>query len=177
MNGGARVLLLIAAGFSTGCVTQIERTPLQAQRLAADAPRLTLRCAVTLVDVIDARPGGESAGVFAGRALHFEDAPDLIRRQLQAAGAATATDAGGLPLTVHLKRLYMAQQHAVNTPIVVLQAQLGDTPPFLVRPQAPSVNWWGSEAELYGDLGAAVTRANRQLVDGVNQRCHSAARG
>ena len=156
---------------ASGCVTQIERTPLHAQRLVANAPRMELKCAVALVDVVDARPSGESAGVYNGRALQFGRAADLIREQLVAAGAATTKDAGGLPLTVHLKRLYMAQQHAVNTPVVVLQAQLGDMPPFLIRPQVPSVNWWGSEAELYDDLGAAVTQANRQLVGGVNQRC------
>jgi len=172
-----RVLLLALTGLASGCVTQIERTPLQAQRLAADAPRIRLACAVTLVEVEDARPGGESAGLYNGRALQFERAPDLIREHLVAAGAATGAEAGGLRLTVHLKRLYMAQQHAVNTPVVVLQAQLGDTPSFIVRPQAPSVNWWGSEAELYEDLGAAVTRANAQLVERVNQRCPSSAPG
>ena len=176
MTRRKQVLLLSMAALSAGCVTQIERTPLQAQRLAA-APRVSLACSVTLVDVVDARPGGESAGVYNGRALQFARAPDLVREHLVAAGVGTGAAADGMRLTVQLKRLYMAQQHAVNTPVVVLQAQLGDTPPFLVRPQVPSVNWWGSEAELYDDLGAAVARANTQLVQGVNQRCPKAVRG
>lgn len=167
-----RALLLVTAGLASACVTQIERTPLQARRLVAEAPRQSLRCAVALTGVEDARPDGESAGVFNGRALQFEGAPALLREELVRAGASGA-DAAGLSLTVQLKRLYMAQQHGVNTPVVVLQAQIGDTPPFLIRPQAPSVNWWGSEAELYADLGAAVTLANAQLVARVNQQCPS----
>ncbi len=162
---------LAAALAASGCVSMTETTALQPTRLTVQGVATPLRCPVTLVEVVDARPAGESAGMFGNRELRFEGAATLVRDQLLASGLAEQKRAGALDAVVRLKRLYMSQQHGINTPVVVLEVAVDGTTPFLVRPRAPSVNWWGSEEELYEDLGAAVALANRDVVAGLNSRC------
>ncbi|MFT3668774.1 MAG: hypothetical protein QM795_09395 [Pseudoxanthomonas sp.] len=149
-----------------------EKTALQAQRLvAAQGAATLLRCPATLMEVTDARPAGESAGMFGNRELRFEGAAPLIKDQLLASGLTEGKRSGAMEVVVRLKRLYMSQQHGINTPVVVLEVTVDQTPPVLIRPRTPSVNWWGSEEELYEDLGAAVTWANREVIAGLNARC------
>lgn len=171
MRQGAALALTIAFAVS-GCVSVIEKTTLQPQRLTAVQGAATpLRCPATLVEVEDARPAGESAGMFGNRELRFEGAATLIKDQLLASGLTEAKRVGAMDVLVRLKRLYMSQQHGINTPVVVLEVTVDRTAPVLIRPRAPSVNWWGSEQELYDDLGAAVTLANREVIAGLNTRC------
>lgn len=165
---------LVATGLA-GCVTLTEQTPLQGARLSRATPQVALRCAATLVDVVDARPAGEAAGQFNHRQLHFEGATALIREQMAAAGLSARTPtASDARVVLRLKRLYMAQQHTINTPVVVLEVAIDDDAPFLVRPRAESVNWWGSEDELYEDLGEALALANADVIRAVNARCSEA---
>lgn len=155
----------------SGCVSVTEKTTLQPQRLVVEGAATLLRCPATLVDVKDARPAGESAGMFGNRELRFEGAAALVKGQLLASGLTETKRAGAMDVVVRLKRLYMSQQHGINTPVVVLEVVVDRTTPFLVRPRAPSVNWWGSEEELYEDLGGAVALANRDVITGLNARC------
>ena len=168
-----RAALALAIAFAvSGCVSVTEKTSLQPQRLkVAQGAATLLRCPATLVEVQDARPAGESAGMFGNRELRFEGATALVRDQLLASGLVETKQAGAMDVVVRLKRLYMSQQHGINTPVVVLEVEVDRTAPVLIRPRAPSVNWWGSEEELYQDLGVAVTLANRDVIAGLNTRC------
>ena len=171
-QGAVFALAALVALAASGCVVVTEKTVLQPQRLsAAQGAATPLRCPATLVEVTDARPAGESAGSFGNRELRFEGAATLVKDQLLASGLTEAKRAGAMEVVVRLKRLYMSQQHGINTPAVVLEVVVDQTAPVLVRPRAPSVNWWGSEEELYEDLGTAVTLANREVIAGLNTRC------
>ena len=161
-----------------GCasITPMQETPIQADQLALKEHATALACPAHLVDVVDERPLGESAGMYGRFDLRFEDATRLLREHLVQSGLAVAPAAEGLAVTVRLKRLYMSQTNLVNTPVVVLDVSVDQHPTFVIRPKATTINWAGSQKELHAELQRGLAFANRDLVQALNRLCPSKER-
>lgn len=171
----ARSAMAAALALLAGCasITPMEATAIRADRLALTEPTVVLACPARLVEVIDDRPQGESAGMYGKFDLRFEDAARLLREQLVQAGLAATPTAEGLAVTVRLKRLYMSQTNQVNTPVMVLDVTVDRHPAFVIRPKATTINWAGSEKELHAELQRGLAFANRDLVQALNRLCPS----
>lgn len=119
----------------------------------------------------DARPAGDRAGGLGKHMFVFEDAADVVRRQLSSAGLRAAAPDGAPPVTVRILQLYLTQNTITKVPVVVFEVTPEGHPTFLVRAQTASMNWNGTENEAYGAYAQAIANASTQLVSRLNLQC------
>ena len=55
--------------------------------------------------------------------------------------------------------------------MAVYSVQVGDAAPFVIRAQAATMNWNGTEKEAYQALADVLGDASAQLVDTLNKDC------
>jgi hypothetical protein len=171
-----RVAAAIGLGLAlltlSGCAAKVVKVQMDTARLAANSDSgLRLACAYRLHEVVDARPAGDRAGGLSEKMFLFENAPEAVRKSLAPAGFAADDRTDAKQVDVRIMRLYMSQTHTTKVPVVVYQVAVDTQPPFLIRSQAPTMNWNGSEDEAYRAYGRALEGANRQLVEKLNAAC------
>jgi uncharacterized lipoprotein YajG len=166
---------LAAIALLAGCSTQVNKVVVRPDALPVQpqgkAPRLA--CGFHLASVEDARSPGSQAGGLGRHQLVLEDAPALVTHQLHRAGmlagAPTAADAHTVALQI--KQLYLTQNLTTKIPMAVYSVQVDGGDPFLVRSQAASMNWNGTQEEAYDALAKALDDASQRLVTALNTRC------
>lgn len=163
----AAALALLASG----CAVKTTYSTLGADDLPPLAPVPQLRCAYFLGDITDARPEGDHAGQLGHHIFNLEEPVSLLSAALQPASWSIGDQEAALRVDVRLLRLYMTQQHSAKIPVVVLEARPQRQKPFIVRSQASSMNWNGSEKEAHSALAMALGQVRGHLVDGLNARC------
>lgn len=155
------------------CTFHVNKVQVDTARLDTGKPIGTLRCRYGLTGVVDARPSGDRAGGLGENMLLLEDPSELISARLQSAGMTQGHAPDAPDVLVEIKRFYLTVNTMAKVPVVVLQAGIGDAPPFLVRAQPVTMNWNGTENEAYAGLANALQGAVTQLVTELNGRCPS----
>ena len=178
----SRALLALAMAVAatlalSACSQKVHQVVVRSDRLPATAPSKKLprlSCAYQLADVVDARAAGNRAGGLGNHQLLLDDAPALVRNQLQKVGMTTADAASNSDarrVAVQIKQLYLAQNQITKVPVAVYSVQVGDAAPFVIRAQAATMNWNGTEKEAYQALADVLGDASAQLVDTLNKDC------
>lgn len=140
-------------------------------RLLPRAALAPLACAYRLDSVLDRRPAGNAAGSLGAHAFSLEDAADLVRQRLMASGF---TDDPALPaLSLEIRQLYIAANLSSKVPVAVYRVSIDGGPPTLLRSQAASVNWNGTEAESQRAIARALDDVDLQLRQMLDAHCGS----
>lgn len=178
MSRTATAWAIAAALALSGCAVKVHKVVVRQDRLPAAPPAGKkmpgLACAFQLADVVDARPAGNRAGGLGKHQFLLDDAATLVRTQLIKVGM-SAPDApavaGARRVAVQIKQLYLSQNTITKVPVAVYSVQIDGDAPFVIRAQAASMNWNGSEDEAYRSLSDAMGDANLQLVHTLNKHC------
>lgn len=157
----------------SACTVKIHKVQVDTTRLESGKPVGTLQCAYGLAGVLDARPAGDRAGGLGEHMLLMDNPSALIAERLQKVGMAANSLPDSIDVHIVIKRFYLSQNLITKVPVVVLQAGIGNEPPFLVRAQPVTTNWNGTENEAYTALANALQGAVTQLVSDLNSRCPS----
>ncbi len=155
------------------CTFNVHKVQVDTARLETGKPVGILQCAYGLTGVVDARPAGERAGGLGEHMLLLDDPSELIAERLRTAGMVDGAAPDAADVRIAIKRFYLTQNTMSKVPVVVLQAGIGDEPPFLVRAQPVTMNWNGTENEAYAAMARALQGAVTQLVSELNDRCPS----
>lgn len=171
----AKPMPVIAIGvlLLSACTYNVHRVQVDTARLETGKPVGTLQCAYGPAEVLDARPAGDRAGGLGEHMLLLDDPTALITERLRTSGMGDGAVPGAVAVRISIKRFYLTQNTMSKVPVVVLQAGIGDAPPFLVRAQPVTMNWNGTENEAYAALANALQSAVAQLVTELNGRCPS----
>lgn len=167
------IAALCVAGLLAGCVHQQVvdvGDGLAAQLAERGQPRVTAACPMTLVSLEDARLQGEQAGIVFGFDTRLPEALALLESELGAAGLRRDV-AGGLPVRVVLKKLYLTQIYETKTPTVVLAHAGADGRERLVRARDTSIVWGGSQESFEKAMAGVLRQAVEQLVAEANAAC------
>lgn len=164
-----RVVLLALLPLAA-CVGPTREIPVDASRLVP-AVRHDPGCAYRLASLVDARQAGASAGgLLHGQRFALEDPMPLVRASLARAGISEGDAADAHDVDVELLRLYIARNLGSKIPVVVYRTRIAGES-FIVRSQLPSMNWNGTENEVYAALGRALEDANARLAQALGERC------
>lgn len=155
------------------CAFNVNKVQVDAARLDTGKSIGTLQCRYGLAGVVDARPSGDRAGGLGENMLLLNDPSELIAARLQDAGMIKGSAPDAPDVLIEIKRFYLTVNTMAKVPVVVLQAGIGDEPPFLVRAQPVTMNWNGTENEAYTAIANALQGAVTQLVSDLNARCPS----
>ncbi|KAB8191374.1 hypothetical protein FKV24_007920 [Lysobacter maris] len=164
---------LVSTALLVACSMKVVRVDMDPARLAvSSSPEETagLACDYRLGEVVDARPAGARSGGLGPHAFSFVDAADTVRSQLVQAGL-SETETASPPVSVRIAQLYLAQNLGTKVPVAVYQVSVADEPAFVVRSQAMSMNWNGSQDEAYRAYAQVLADVNQRLLQQLNARC------
>ena len=172
-----RVLAALLVVAVAACSQKVVRVDMDASRLALpdrQVERFPLMCDYRISDVVDDRVDGGEAGGLSANAFKFADAAAVVRKQLFAAGLSDRPDAQGPGVSVHIVQLYLMQNLGTKIPVAVYRVRIGDGPVQVLRAQATTLNWNGTQNEAYAAFGRAMADITHQLVAELNQHCPAA---
>ena len=173
----ARIAGVVAATLARGACTsytvpKVKQVQVDETHLGNYRKLPALACPYALERVDDGRPDHGDSGNYSGKVMHLENAPAVVDSLLRSAGLQPAGTVGARRVVVTLKQMYIAQQHLVETPVVVYGVQVADEAPFLVRSRSEELTWWGTKDEAFAGYSRALADANYRLLEELNGRCH-----
>jgi hypothetical protein len=155
-----------------GCTVNVKQVRIDASTLDAPVPKaiVSTRCAYRLLSIVDERPSGDMAGALGANLITLENAPALIRERLLKSGIADA-QGEGRDVEIRLMRLYMMENLYTRFPIVVYQAKIDGSDPFVVRSQLGEMSWSTDPARAHEGYARALQDANARLISVLNEHC------
>lgn len=170
---GAATVLVACSSQVNKVVVRPEAFPVHAR---AAMPRLS--CAYQLKALDDARAAGNHAGGLGRHQLVLEDAPTFVERYLTQAGITRPHEpatGSAREVSLQIKQLYLTQNQTTKIPVAVYSVWIEGEEAFLIRSQAASMNWNGSQDEAHRALAQALDDASQRLVTALNARCGAPA--